>query len=419
MPLYSFFQTARRVIDDLRGTVAVTFALSFIPVLFAVGSAVDYGRYLNSEQRLQAAADAVALMIAKDVENGVPIDTINRRLPGYFDTEMQVRRMENVDISFSYDPATYTVVVDASGDVPTTFMALAGVDLMPARTQSRVVNGGDYLEVALVLDNTGSMQNNNKLTELKKAAKKMIADLSATPTAQQGRAKVGIVPFGVTVNVGVLQTLAPWLGPIQTQRVCTGSGSRRVCVDQPLVWNGCVGDRVSPYTTTNAAPVSGSTLYPRNYDTCGLTTLMPLTSNFSSATSKIDAMVATGNTNIPIGLMWGWNMVTPGAPMSNAMRPEPTERVMRYIILLTDGDNTQNTLGSSRATIDTYTEETCNRVKAAGVTLFTIRVIDGNAALLRSCATAPSYYYDVNNASALTSVFQQILASIQRMRIAS
>jgi len=120
---------------------------------------------------------------------------------------------------------------------------------------------------------------------------------------------------------------------------------------------------------------------------------------------------ANGNTNITIGLQWGFNMLTAGAPLSTASA-EPG-KYSNYIILLTDGDNTQNRWTFSSESIDQRTLEACTKIKAAGVKVFTVRVINGNENLLRTCATTPSMYYNVQQPEDLNGVFAQIGAEIK------
>jgi hypothetical protein len=57
-------------------------------------------------------------------------------------------------------------------------------------------------------------------------------------------------------------------------------------------------------------------------------------------------------------------------------------------------------------------------VKAANIKLYTIRVINGNASLLQSCATNPAMYYNVQNASDLNAVFVEIAQSLANLRLA-
>ena len=91
------------------------------------------------------------------------------------------------------------------------------------------------------------------------------------------------------------------------------------------------------------------------------------------------------------------------------------------MILLTDGDNTKNRWdgnGSSPSpAVDDRTTLACNNIKTAGVTIYTIRVMDGNAALLRNCATTPSMYYEVTAASQLSPIFKAIASEISQVRL--
>jgi hypothetical protein len=47
-----------------------------------------------------------------------------------------------------------------------------------------------------------------------------------------------------------------------------------------------------------------------------------------------------------------------------------------------------------------------------------VRVINGNASLLKDCATKPDMYYDVQNAAQLSSVFSQIAKNLANLRLA-
>jgi hypothetical protein len=68
------------------------------------------------------------------------------------------------------------------------------------------------VEVALVLDNTGSTVQNGspKLDNLKTAATSLIDQLAAAAT-NPDQVKVGVVPFSMTVNVGSKYATAPWI----------------------------------------------------------------------------------------------------------------------------------------------------------------------------------------------------------------
>jgi hypothetical protein len=80
-------------------------------------------------------------------------------------------------------------------------------------------------------------------------------------------------------------------------------------------------------------------------------------------------------------------------------------------------DMANKTLGNS-ITIDARPALVCSNIKAANIRIYTVRVIDGNATLLRNCATNPTMYYNVQSASQLNSVFGAIAQNLANRRIA-
>ena len=138
---------------------------------------------------------------------------------------------------------------------------------------------------------------------------------------------------------------------------------------------------------------------------------MPLTTAWTNLKNRVDEMKPSGNTNLTIGLAWGLNMLTHGAPLSTAS--SDPGKYANYMILLTDGVNTENRWTTNSVSIDARALEACAQIKAAGIQLFTVRVIDGNANLLRTCASSPEMFYDVDDAKELTSVFDKISSSVK------
>ena len=108
-------------------------------------------------------------------------------------------------------------------------------------------------------------------------------------------------------------------------------------------------------------------------------------------------------------------MFGPHMPMN---APSPAPDLDKVIVLLTDGDNTQNRFSNSTSAIDSRTEKVCTNAKAANIKVYTVRVIDGNATLLRGCATKPEMFYDVDEATQLNSVFASIAQNLANLRIA-
>jgi len=291
--------------------------------------------------------------------------------------------------------------------VPTTFTRLLGQQKLDISSSAQVKWGVKKLELALVLDNTGSMANHDKLVQLKAASHNLLTTLQ-TAAKQLGDVKVAIIPFDKIVNIGTGYAGQSWV-------------DYSVHSIQQAQWEGCVQDRDQPYDTQDTTPTTDfHTKFPA-VQCSELTTIMPLTDIFDTAgftnlNSKIDAMAASGNTNVTIGLVWGWHALTAGEPMTQGSEPSPDKD--KVIVLLTDGDNTQNRWTKTGSAIDERTALACTNAKAANIKIYTVRVIDGDATLLRNCATKPSMYYNVNQASQLNSVFSSIAQNLANLRLA-
>lgn len=182
-------------------------------------------------------------------------------------------------------------------------------------------------------------------------------------------------------------------------------------------WTGCVIDRQQPNDVTGMSPSPSdpTTLYPAAYcSRDGLQPIVPLTNDLNKIRNLANALQPSGNTNITIGLQWGLEALTKAQPLNGASgKPE----VNRYMILLTDGVNTQNRWTYNSGDIDSRARLACNSVKADKIELYTVRLIDGNAALLSDCATKPSMFFDVQNATELSDVFRDLAQRIKKLRL--
>jgi len=168
-------------------------------------------------------------------------------------------------------------------------------------------------------------------------------------------------------------------------------------------------------------PSNAATRFPI-YDCGSIVKILPLSSDWTALNAKVDEMTPNGNTNVTIGLAWGWHALTSNAPLSEAAAPAPD--IDKVLIILTDGTNTEswknsnNTKVTGAAAIDLWTALACTNIKAANIKIYAVRVIDGNASLLESCASNSTMYFDVQSASQLNAVFTAIAQNLANLRIA-
>ena len=393
--------TSRAFRADRGGNVTLIFALAIIPIFGAVAAAVDYSRGNSARTAMQASLDATSLMISKealDLQSG----QIQQKAKSYFNSQFTRSDVKNLNLSFTLvtnGPGDFTVVGEATARIDTALAQVIGYKTMDLRVTSQVRWGFKSLELALALDNTGSMASKNKMVELKAAVKLLLATLKKNSRVP-GDTKIAIVPFSTVVNVGTENADAPWIA--YDSNITKGN------------WGGCVADRDQPNDVKDTAPSGGGSLFPVA-DCGGLVKSLPLTTNWSALESMVDTMKPAGMTNVTIGMMWGWHALSPTEPFSQGQVDRPD--VDKVMILLTDGLNTANRFTTNASQIDSRTAAVCDNIKQAKIKLFTVRVIEGNLSLLQGCASASNMFYDVQVASQLTSVFASIAASLSGARL--
>lgn len=417
----------RRFASDRRGSYAVIFAVALVPMLVAIGAAVDISQAYVVKQRMTRALDAAGLAVGGTV--GLSNSQLQTMAQNYFNANYPTSKI-GVPGTVSVSQSGQIVSLSVTASVPTSIMGIVGINTMTVTARSQITKMGKKLEVVLVLDNTGSMAQNSKLSTLKTAAKNLISTVSAAAVTP-GDVKIAIVPFTTDVDVGTSNKNASWIkwsftDPVTTCWWWSCTTTNQTTTVSKSSWGGCITDRDQDNDTTLTLPVTtdSTTLYPADNNTsdnnnCGLQSIMPLTTDWSALNTEIDNMTAGGNTNTTIGMVWGGNMLTQNAPLSNAAAPDPT-KLNKVIVYLTDGENTADrwySCSSTCSTIDARMTLACTNVKAAGILVYTIRVMDGNETLLKSCATNSSMYYSVTAASQLTDVFNSIAQALSNLRI--
>ncbi|MDE2578549.1 MAG: VWA domain-containing protein [Hyphomicrobiales bacterium] len=440
---------------DTNASAAVIFALSLVPLIGGASVAVDYAQFVRTRTALQQAVDSAALSGVKTAAMSNP-PAIRAAAQTIVNAQFNRPELTTVSVDASYDKASQTLSVSGAGAWSTSMTRALGLSAFPVSVTAKAAFSTGSLQLALVLDNTGSMNSAGKIGALKGATHNLIAQLKSLP----GDIKVSIVPFDTHVNVGASAASQPWMdwsyfsatdpfaaaGDPQTTATsgCTASGVANAtggansCTDHdhcddakapadngagkcvapvaasaPANWTGCVIDRDQPYDVQNTLPSSDpATWYPGV--NCNLATLLPLTNDWVSLDAKVDQMQAAGMTDLTIGLAWGWNMLTPNAPLSTATAGPGANRIL---VFLTDGVNTKNAWSSNAAQIDARTSAICSNIKKDGVTIYTIRVIDGNAALLQACASDPAKYFDVSAAGQLQATFKTLLQQFSSVKL--
>ena len=251
----------------------------------------------------------------------------------------------------------------------------------------------------------------------------VLEDLGADVThGGHGQIKVALVPYTTRINLGTSYKDQTWL---TNQPTGSFIATYKIPANRNA-WQGCVADRDTGFNAS-ANPVSPGvvkSLYPMVNCTDGVAQAMPLSADWKALNARVDQMKASGNTNITLGAQWGYEMLSAAQPFTEA---SGAPNVERFMILLTDGMNTQDRWGVGDETrMNKDTKAMCDAITERGVpeaakklkiTLYTILVIDGNEPLLKSCASSPEKYIKVSKASELDAVFKRIADEIGQIRL--
>ena len=421
----------RRFLKDSRGAIAPLLALTIVPLLASAGVAIDISRINAARTAMQTALDSTALMLSKTAA-GQTSTELQTSATKYFNALLTNNELKQTSVSASYtSDAGSKVTLTASAVVKTDVLGILGYDQVPIKTTSTSTWGNTRLRVALVLDNTGSMAQDGKMDALKTAAQNLLTQLKKAATNPED-VYVSIVPFNKDVNLNPNNAGESWLRWDLWEAEngsCAGSNrhSQNSCESHGgtwtpaahSTWNGCITDRDQNFDTTNDAPLAGATLYPaEQYSSCPESS-MGLSNDWTTLNAKITAMQPEGNTNQAIGLQVGWQSLT--ASPFTVPAQDPNYNYSQVIILLTDGLNTQDRWYSNASSIDAREQTTCNNIKSAGITIYTVQVNTGGdptSSLLQSCASNANKFFLLTSATEIVTAFNQIGTALTNLRLA-
>ncbi len=414
------------------GTIAVIFALSIMILFGTTGLAVDASRAYSVSMRVGSILDAAALAGAKlfDRPNSTDSD-IRARTLAFLKAHTNALNvsgltLRNFQTVINRSQSSVKVTIDV--DVPTTFANVAGIPTFAFTKVAKVVYDLKRVELAMVLDITGSMASSGKLDAMKAAAKEVI-DLLIDPSASSVTAnKIALAPYAASVNVGAYLS--------------------SVASGQSIMGDTCVLERPGTASQTDDAP-SGSNRArvmntpnpgtdPNYHYSCPTASILPLSTSISTLKSEIDSYAAAGGTAGHMGAAWGFQLVSPNwaGIFGGASAPADytDQRVIKSVLIMTDGFfntayKSANAQPSSVQTDESYAEfaALCANMKAQKIQVFTVgfslttepepgQTTARNA--LRNCASVPAQYFEAETSSALISAFRNIADQLTSLKIA-
>ena len=447
----------RSFTHDKRGSIAIMFALMLTASVALAGGAIDFGRWLSAKSKTHNAMDAAVLaggrvlqLAGKTNADAVAAaqEYYNLNNPGVLSND-----------STSFSIANNEITGTSASSVETVFLKVVGIDSLAVNLTSKAVlaaggNSGAHVEIAMMLDTTGSM-GGSKMTDLKAAAKDLV-DIVVWDDQSNYTSRIGLAPFAEYVNVGAqyFQQVAGPNANIMTSTVtrCSGWGWGRSCstttTTKDILDDGdkytCIKERNTTSRYTDDAPGSGNyfkfygdtstdRLYIVNYEyACRPNTVItPMTSDKTTLKNNIDAFPTSGGTAGHLGTQWAWYLLSPNwnsvwptaseaypYTMLSQQNSDGSPKLYKIAILMTDGSYNTYFSGYNSTT---QAREICTEMKNTGITVYTVGFqISQNSSpdiTMQQCATSAQHYYNASNGEALKSAFRDIALKIADLRI--
>lgn len=458
---------AARFGRDRSGNFAVMFGVVAATLAISVGFAVDTAQLVSARSALQNAVDAAVTSTARDLTTGIIQE---KDAPGVVKAFLTANSANGalpydkiVLDNLTIDRTAKTVEAVAHVDVALYFPVFGMNNLRRVSSTSAAIYSDKQIEVAMMLDITGSMKKSGKIDkigDLKTAASNAVELMLGSQDPKNARVRVAIVPYAESVNTGPLanavfvekdaSTVLP--PPIDSAVAVAVTPAPDKCATERKDRNGNADFSADgPYTQRKNN--EGKTYMARvNRDyrlsVCPAAQLVPLTADKQKLLATIGTFQAGGVTAGGIAAQWGYYMLSPSwrqaisdAGAGNGPADFNKKKVAKVAILMTDGQfNTafagvtkgstpQNQQGSKSRS---YAESICSNMKNDGIEVFTVGFDLNNPsmsaterdqakAVLKACSSTDTssvrHYFEASTGEELDAAFKEIIRNTERLAL--
>ena len=467
--------TCSSFLGDRRGAVLPMVAAGVLMFTGVASLSVDMSLLYMEQNRLQISADEAALAAVPELPDiaaarAMALEVASANMPtAKYGSILAATGIEfgNWDADkrkFTLDSVAPTAVrvvtrrTQANGNAtPLVFARVLGYDSADITSEAIATTGISGLELALVLDVSGSMRerrstagtpsddddtpyvppligggvddvdaggnNGNgksngralghskrlarmpveeKVYTLKRVAIDLLEGLFARVRTSDGL-QIAIIPFSGRVNIA--DHGASWMD--KPPKDDKKKGPRL-----------CTGERKNHVDDMDDTPPASAPFdkFKGNEISCPYPAALGLTSDPLVVEDAVLALVAGGTTNTDIGMAFGWRAVSPrwrgewGNPDHPLDYDSPGSK--KAVVIITDGENTPRQTGDKYDMVeaDRRLARACEEMKTAGITIFAVN-FDAPAyiaSLYRKCVSEPSFYFDAKDATGMEQAFERI-----------
>jgi hypothetical protein len=391
-----------------------------VPLLGLIGMGADVERTWNTRTMIETGLDAAVLAGALTWRKTGDIDEAKKVMIAYLDGNAADKPMLKGTVwkIESADPDTGEFAASGHKDVKMLLLPVFHINTLPAHAVAKAKALGRKLELAMVLDTTGSMAG-TKIRDLRSAATSVVDIFEKYMDKELAR--MSLVTFADAVNLGKYANASSvWrsgdVGKTRKQQVVSGGKKT--------------------FTRTNCVSEIGA-VYTLDGD-CAIAPMIALTSDADKLRRNIDAIEAAGVTAGHIGVLWGGKTLDPAN--NSIWNTDDTDadtfdkvkdgRLMKVAIIMTDGEyNTQYcngikdeasgslanrrdlaTCSAPKGRSQVQADNACEDMKKQGIEIYTVgfKVQNFQRQSLKDCATDSQHAYFPLTGEDLSNVFQQI-----------
>jgi len=471
-------KTLREFRNDESGGILAFTLLMFMVMLVGGGMAVDFINYEYRREGVQDALDRgvlAAAALGRDA-NATSVEEIAAAEEAAIETVYAYIR------SAGYDPEEIGIVVTpdftfnsqivaaiSEFSVDTYFLRISGIDTLNGGANATAAVTRNDIEISLVVDISGSMEDSGKIGNLRTAATNFVTDM--LDGDRSAYTTISLVPFSAQVRPSSALVnqfnYTPWQN-----------------------YSDCIDFSLTDYESTNisrTAPLTQVQHFRQGTDRQGNpmkhcpgteNQIIPWSNSLSDLTTGITALKPLGWTAAYIGMKWGTALLDPdarpvlqgvlGSDSTFADRPADytDAETLKFVILMTDGANTRNNYvrtsryvteqncdrygGNCQPARDYFTQadadywntrnartsiaidgpngdirlqKICSAADDAGIVVFTIGYdisVSTNPnspyVQMRDCASTPGHFYRVG-VDDLDAAFASIAQTIQKLKL--
>lgn len=420
---------------DAKGNFAVMTAAVASVLALGIGYGIGVAQLSKVRSNLVSALDAAVTSTARDLTTGKIAEKDARKSVEAFlmangsaaFTRPGTLMLENLVV----DTAKSTVSARAHVDVDLLFPVFASGNSRRVTVDSAALYSDKRIEVAMMLDVTGSMAG-QKIKDLKAAANAALEAFLAGQDPSKPRVRVAIVPYADAVNTGSLSNV------VYVEKNFTAGEPPKLEAPQAASTapDRCATERKGSQQFTNASPYVAKVNRDYRLAFCPKAALAPLSADLAALKKSIGTFAADGHTGGHTGIQWSWYMLSPKwrdvLPKAAAPADRDPKKVAKIAILMTDGEFNTAFAGVAkdkdpRKQADlsrSHAEKLCAAMRKDGIEIFTVGFMlkdAGAKGVMKSCASPDSgpvkHYYNTGSGAELTEAFLTIARNVERLAV--